>query len=348
MKKHGNSVNTPVSLSYLLIETEDFQFQQNAQARLFSNGKQKCAVLITLQARNINGEIVQLPDDLNANAIPNMQVPGTWTSDKNPPPNGVLKFPENLIPRAGMEDSDTLPAARPNNLQTFRRYISYTSVPEGTTIQFVAQVKVGSTTYVSNQRDVPYGGNGQNGRFNSSFMLRSVEPPQYATYNGGLVVAQSGPDPIFNAQFEGYTYKVWNSYTSLRYPGTSTAIAILPGSILEPNKKISALHHNKGTAFGDSGSSTPIKDVPIEPATNRLGRALNEALKTIGAPRAGSIAIAVAAYSPYNQLFDQRTGYYGVATDVYGNPIKLAVTLTSIQPNREPWTYQLAVEWAGT
>ncbi|MDY7533851.1 hypothetical protein RGV33_19530 [Pseudomonas sp. Bout1] len=340
MKTHDNSVNNAVSLSYLLIETEAFQFQQNAQARLFSNGVQTCVVLITLQARNSNGEVVAIPNDLNVNAVPYTSATGNWVSTMTPAPNGILAFPEHIIPRAEAAHSTPLSGANPENLQTFRRYISYTGIPDGTTIQFAAQVKLGNTTYISNQRDVPYGGEGLNGRFNSSFILRSVQPPHYATYNGGLII--SGPVEVFSGQIGGYTTKVRNSYASLRYPGTSTAINIHSGSTSAAD---SSLHDNKATAFGDAGSTVAKKNIPT---TNRLGQALNQALSTIRDPRAGSIAVAVGMFSQFNELFPARqTSHYGGATDVYGNPIRLAVTLTSIQPNRDPWNYQLSIEWAG-
>lgn len=341
MIKHDDSVNNAVSLSYLLIETEAFQFQQNAQARLFSNGVQKCVVLITLQARNSNGEVVTLPDDLNVNAVPYTSSTGTWISNMTPAPNGVLAFPEHLTPLTEAAPSETASTAKPENLQTFRRYISYTNISEGATNQFAALVKLGNTTYISNQRDVPYGGEGQNGRFNSSFILRSVQPPHYATYNGGLII--SGPVEVFSEQIGGYTTKVRNSYASLRYPGTSTAINILPGATSTAD---SSLHDNKATALGDAGSTVAKKNIPT---TNRLGQALNQALSTIRQPRAGSIAVAVGMFSQFNELFPARqTSHYSGATDVYGNPIRLAITLTSIQPNRDPWNYQLSIEWAGS
>jgi hypothetical protein len=257
-----------------------------------------------------------------------------------PAPAGILPFPEHLIAAADTELSDKSYGARPTNFQQFRRYIRYTNIPEGTTNQFAAQVKLGSVTYISNQRDVPYGGSGENGRFNSSFRLRSVLPPEYATYNGGLVISEAVE--VFSGVIENFTTKVRNSYASLRYPGTSTAINIHSGSTSAAD---SSLHDNKATAFGDGGSTVAKKNIPN---TNRLGKALNQALSTIRQPRAGSIAVAVGMFSQFNELFPARqTSHYSGATDVYGNPIRLAVTLTSIQPNRDPWNYQLSIEWAG-
>ena len=348
MKKPNDTV--PASISYLLIETEAFQSQQNAQARVFSNGIQKCVVLITLQARNRNGEVVEFPDDLTkVNAVPHRQATGTWVSNKTPAPHGILPFPENTIPQTKEEHSKKASAEKhsaavsakaPKNVQTFRRYISYTGIPEGTTNQFAAQVVIGNTTYTtkSTRSDVPYGGDGLNGEFKSSFILRSVQPPQYATRNGGLII--SGPIEVFSGQIGGYTTKVNNYYASLRYPGTSTAINIHPTT--SGSTDDSSLHYNKATAFGDAGSTVAKKDIPN---TNRLGQALNQALSTIREPRAGSIAVAVGAFSQYNESFlAQQTSHYSGATDVYGNPIRLAVTLTSTRPNLNPWKYELSFE----
>ncbi|MHC8328981.1 hypothetical protein [Pseudomonas sp. LB1P83] len=287
--------NEPVSISYLLIETAAFQGQQDAQARVFANGVQKCFALITVQARNSNGEVVTLPDDVNINVVPYTSASGNWVSDRTPPAAGILQFPEQMIASADSESSFDLPVARPDSFQQFVRYVSYKDIPEGSVIQFAARVKLPNVEYVSNHRDVAYGGAGENGRFNSSFRLKSVKPPQYASYNGGLVVTE--PAEVFSETIEGYTAKVQNLYISLRYPGTSIPMAIHSSSSSAAD---SSLHENKATAFGDPGSGAAKKNIP---ATHQLGRSLNQALSTIRQPRAGAIALAVAMYARITEFF---------------------------------------------
>lgn len=340
MESHDNSTTNAVSISYLLIETEAFEFQQNALARVFANGIQKCVVLITVQARDSNNQTVTIPDDLNVNVVPYTTATGNWVSNMTPPASGFQPFPEHLNTHAETESTNAPPVVRPEDVQVFRRYVSYTAVPDGSVNQFAAQVKLPNVTYVSNHRDVPYGGAGQNSRFNSAFRLRSVQPPQYATYNGGLLI--SGPVEVFSGVIESYTTKVQNWYASLRYPGTSTAVAIHTGS---SGSADSSLDENKATAFGDAGSATAKKNVP---STNQLGRALNTALSTIRQPRAGSIAVAVGMYARVSEYFPARQiSHYQGAMDVYGNPLRLAITLTSDRAHRDPWVYQLSIDWAG-
>jgi hypothetical protein len=338
--KRPVQTSSAVSLSYLLIETEAFQSAQDAQARVFANGVQKCVALITVQARNSNGEVVTLQDDLNINVVPYTSATGNWVSSSTPAAAGILPFPEQMIASADIERFPGAPASRPESYQQFRRYISYKDIPDGSVIQFAARVKLPNVEYTSNQRDVPYGGAGQNGRFNSSIRLKSVKSPAYASYNGGLVVTE--PAEVFSGLIEGYTAKVENLYLSLRYPGTSTPVNIHSSS---STAAASSLHENKATAFGDSGSSTAKKNVP---ATNQIGRAMNQALSTIRQPRAGAIALAVAMYSRITEFFTARqTSHYTNGMDVYGNPLRFAVTLTSDRPLRDPWVYQMSIEWDG-
>lgn len=329
------------SISYLLIETEAFQGVQDAQARVFANGVQKCVALITVQARNSNGEVVTLPDDLNINVVPYTSATGNWVSNSTPAAAGILPFPEQLIASGDIENSPGAPASLPESYQQFRRYISFKDIPDGSVIQFAARVKLPSVEYISNQRDVPYGGAGQNGRYNSSIRLKSVKSPAYASYNGGLVVTE--PAEVFSGLIDERTAKVQNRYLSLRYPGTSTSVNIHSSS---STAAASSLHDNKATAFGDPGSSTAKKNVP---ATNKTGRAMNQALSTIRQPRAGAIALAVAMDSLITEFFTARqTSHYTNGMDVYGNPLRFAVTLTSVHPLRNPWEYQISIEWDGT
>ncbi|MGE8177956.1 hypothetical protein [Pseudomonas fluorescens] len=337
----ASGVNNAFTLSYLLVEPESIQGQQDAQVRVFANGVQACVALITVQARDGNGEVVLLPDDLNINIVPYTTAPGGWVSDDAPPAEGYLPFPEQMIASVDTVSFSALSVEQPGSFQQFRRYVRYKSVSDGSVIQFAARVKLPGVEYVSNQRDVPYGGSGQKGRFNSSFRLKSVRPPQYASYNGGLVVTE--PTEVLSEVIEGYTAKVQNSYITLRYPGTAIPIAIHLGSSSAAD---SSLHENKATAFGDPGSGTAKKSIP---ATDQLGRSLNQALSTIRQPRAGAIALAVAMYSRITEFFPARqVSHYTSGTDVYGNPLRFAVTLTSDRPHRDPWVYRLSIEWAGT
>ncbi|EJN34857.1 hypothetical protein [Pseudomonas sp. GM80] len=339
-KSRFQSVNNAVSVTYLLVEVEPFQGYENAQARVFANGVQKCVALITLQARNSNGEIVSLADDLNVNIVPYTSASGSWNSDRNPPVTGVLPFPEQTIASTNSQSLSRMAVEHPDNTQQFRRYISYTGVPDGTVNQFAAQVQLPGTKYISNHRDAPYGGAGQNGRFNSSFRLKALAPPVYASYNGGLLL--SDPVEVFSGPLEGYTAKVHNRYLSLRLPGTSTPVNIHPQSSTPAD---SSLHDNKATAFGDPGSAIAKKNVP---AGNQLGLSMNQALAAIRQPRSGAIAIAVGMYSRVSELFPVRQAcYYSSGMDVYGNPLRFAATLASEYPLRDPWLYQLSVEWAG-
>jgi len=331
---------TAVSLSYLLVETEAFQGQQDPQARVFANGVQKCVVYITVQARNSDSEVVKLPDDMNINIVPYTSASGNWVSDRTPAAAGILSFPEQIIASAKNESSSGLPIVEPDSFQRVVRYVSYKDIPDGSVIKFAAKVKLPGVEYISNQRDVPYGGEGQNGRVNSSFRLKSVKSPQYASHNGGLVVTE--PTEVFSELIEGFTTKVQNLYLSLRYPGTTNPIGIHSASSSAAD---SSLHDNKATAFGDAGSATAKKNVP---ATNQLGRSLNQALSTIRQPRAGAIALAVAMYSRVAELFPARqTSHYTAGKDVYGNPFRFAVILTSDHPQRDPFDYRLSIEWAG-
>ncbi|MHC8388495.1 hypothetical protein ACYZTM_10770 [Pseudomonas sp. MDT2-39-1] len=336
-----SSINSAVTVSYLLIEAQPFQGQQDAQARLFANAVQKCVALITLQARNSNGEVVSLPDDFNVSIVPYTSAPDGWVTSDVPQVEGVLPFPEQMIASAYEVSPPVLSAERPDSPQQFRRYISYQDIPDGSVIQFAARVKLSNVEYISNQRDVPYGGSGENGRFNSSFRLKSVKPPQYASYNGGLLVTE--PAEVFSGAIEGFTTKVQNLYISLRYPGTSVPVAIHSSTSSAAD---SSLHDNKATAFGDPGSAVAKKNIP---STNQLGRSLNQALSTIRQPRSGAIAIAVAMYARITESFQARQlSHYTNGMDVYGNPFRFAVTLKSVTPHRDPWVYQFAIEWAGT
>jgi hypothetical protein len=340
MENNIKGLNSAVSISYFLVESESYQGVQDAQSRVFANGVQKCVVLITVQARNSNQEVVSIPDDLNVNVIPYTAASGDWESSMSPGPSGILPFPEQLIASDNAERPSKLPVEHPANVQQFRRYVSYKDISDGSIIQFAARVKLLTTEYICNQRDVSYGGTGQNGRFNSSFRLKSVKPPQYASYNGGLVLSE--PVEVFSGLIESYTAKVQNRYLSLRYPGTSIPVIIHPESSTGVD---SSLHENKATAFGDPGSATAKKNVP---AQNRLGRVLNSALSTIRQPRSGAIAVAVAMYSQINEFFPARqTSNYTAGMDVYGNPLRFLFTLTSDRPHRDPWVYQLGIEWAG-
>lgn len=351
MKTNDNSATNAVSVSYLLIETEAFEYRENAQARLFANNIQTCVVLITAVGRNSNGEVVPIPDNANVSVVPYTSAPGGWTSNSTPAPLNIQPFPEH-INTSTKTAKNAVPAqdARPEHVQVFRRYIRYQGVPDATTIQFAAQVKVGTTTYVSNQRDVPYGGAGQNGRYNSSFRLKSVRPPEYATYNGGLQV--TGPVEVFNGLVDDYTTKIDNWYASLRYPGTSVPVAVLssPGGA-----NASSLHENKATAFGDAGNTAAKKNIPrTKPGGGSLpvGVALDKALNPIRQTRTGVVVVAVGMFARVNvnDYFPtgKQSSVYTGAQDVYGNPVNLAVTLTSTNALHNPWHYQLSVDWAGT
>ncbi|WP_236194098.1 hypothetical protein [Pseudomonas glycinae] len=336
-----SEVNEADRLSYLLIELDSSQGQQNAQARVFSNGVQKCAVLITLQARNANGEVVTIADDSNVNVVEYTSSEAGWWSNADPSPAGVLPFPETMIPYvAGFDNGIEAEAVSlPQSYQQFRRYVSYDDVPDGTVIQFAAKVKLSGVEYVSNQRDVPYGGAGEGGRFNSSFRLKSVQPLRYTVANGGLLV--SDPTEVFSGLINGFTAKVQNTYMTLRYPGSTIPIAILPGSSTAAD---SSLHENKATAFGDPGSAVAKKNIP---ATDQLGQSLNQALATIRQPRPGAIAVAVAMYARIVDFFPVRQiSRYDGAMDVYGNPLRFTVELISDRPERNPWVYQLTTDSA--
>lgn len=329
----SSDMRQAVTLSYLLIEPEYFQGQQDPQARVYSNNVQTSVVLITVQARNINGEVVTLPDDLNTNVIPYTAASGNWDSTMTPSPAGIQPFPEQY--------AATFPTstAHPQNYQQFRRYIRYQNVPEGTVNQFAAQVKIGNVTFTTNNRDVQYGGAGQNGRFNSSFRLRSVKPLQYTLSNGGLVV--TAPIEVSSAPIEGFTVKVHNRYISLRHPGTSSSVSFYAGSSTAAG---SSLHDNKATALGNPGSAVAQKNIPNN---NQLGRALNQALTPLLQTRGDSLIVAVAMYARVSELFAPRqTSYYTNGVDVYGNSLEFFITLMSQYPQRGPYDYSMDIDSA--
>ncbi|RON52337.1 hypothetical protein BK666_02910 [Pseudomonas frederiksbergensis] len=328
-----------VSLSYLLVETEAFQGQQDASARIFANGVQKCVALITLQAIDSNGIVTLLPDNLDINIVPYTVASGNWVSNAIAPAAGFLPFPEQ---RASAEDAKGLHESLsvvPTNYQQFRRYVTYNQMPEGTVIRFAARVKLpNGVEYITNA-PVQYGGEGQNGRFNSSFQLRSVEPLQYTPQNNGLVVSEYEES---SEVIEGFTTRVHKRNISLRYPGTSTIVNFHPSSDTAPD---SSLHDNKATAFGNPGLVVLKKDIP---ANNQLGRALNKALETILQPQSGAITVVVGMYARVAESFPARqVSYYTKGLDVYGNPLRFIVSLTSSNPQRDPWVYTLNIGWAG-
>ncbi|QLL10864.1 hypothetical protein [Pseudomonas chlororaphis] len=347
VSKPADERNTAVTLSYLLVEAEHFQGQQNATARLYANGTQKSTALITLVARNAFNEVVTLPPNTSIEIIPYGSFVGLWPSDGTPPAAGFLPFDESL-PGLIHEPVSTVHEAATKDeeggdvlSQTFRRYIRNVNNPAFLTEKFAVQVTLGTTVFRTNHLDVEYGGNGENGRFNSSFQLRSVEPTRYTLGMGGLHISDS--TEVYSQSVDGYTAKVLNYKVALRHPATGRAVAFHASSNITAD---SSHNGNKATAFGAPGSAVSKKNIPATPS--RLASALNNhALSTIMSPSADRITVAVGMWSRVSERFATRqTSYCRGAVDVYGNPVNLRVELisTPVDEGRDPWKYSISID----
>lgn len=325
------------TLSYFLIEADAFRGQQNAKAHLFANGRQKSKVIITLQARNSYGEVVLLPVG-GLEIIPYITAPGGWVSGTQPPETGILPYDEGTV-RSGKTSKKKHTDS--NDYQTFVRYLHLEpSVDARTVFKFAARIRVQSRVWTTNNLDVPYGGQGEGGRFNSSVQIEAVEPTQYRVGHG-LVVSR--PVVVFqgaSSEAGGRAARVENTYVTLQNPRTANVVKI--HSMQQPAYG-SSLHLNKATCIGAPNSTA---STPTIVGSTEMMMAYYDLLSPLRSPR-DAICIAVGMIAYFNVVLKRLQQSYTYGMDVYGNRFDLSVHLHSEDPNasnQAPWGYTLTVE----
>ncbi|QLL10860.1 hypothetical protein [Pseudomonas chlororaphis] len=347
-----------VTLSYLLLKAENFQSQENATARVYGNGNQASELLVEVEARDANGQVTNLPVGTVVELIPYTTNRGNWTP--KPGLNGYKRFNESF-PNSEIAEGTTPPddgAAtlspatndglssveitttsksewRPTEMSdgdtVWRQSISL-FLASGNTIEitdrFAVRVRFpNEVSFSSNHPDVPYGGAGQNGRFNSSVYLRSVVPPRYTIANGGLALdIVEFDDPIYIAVIK-------NHYITLKHPTTKTPIEF--NKVDYSPGPISAYH---ALVYGDEVLVVVVSGMQIPSRPNELSEDLPNSFpvnkkyfreRGLVGQRPNTIVYSVLGGLELLPLMtpSKRNSLCSVV-DEYGNSFKLTVSLT--------------------
>ncbi|GAB3629504.1 hypothetical protein PTE30175_01208 [Pandoraea terrae] len=159
----------------------------NPTAKVFANGRQQVHIEVHIDARDADGVHVDLPSDFVNNISlfsydksTDINFIGGWKSSrikdiydpfpvsKNEAPGEVVFEPESYG-ASGVESKNTL--------NIFSLWATTTSL-EALRISAVARLASGAE-YQTNHRDVPAGGEGHQGKFNSSVTVQPVRPEVY-------------------------------------------------------------------------------------------------------------------------------------------------------------------------
>ncbi|MGG5290648.1 hypothetical protein [Pseudomonas shirazensis] len=307
-----------VTLSYLLVESEAFTGHNDATASLYANGKQHSTVLVTLQARDSNGEAVGLPSNAKVELIPYVGAySGTWKVTNASSDFEV--FPERTAVVQAI-------APDPQN-QQFKLYIYNNNATTSTlSDRFAVQVTWGGLAFRTNHPDVEYGGSGDAGKFNSSFKLQSVPAQKYR-------VSEAPAQEIFRGTVNGFTGSLKRVALTLTHPTTGQPARLYASA---PVTNFASTHHNKvasGVYFNSIKAAIPNLPASLSSATHELFKKYT--------PTPEDYSILISAWSRVDDTFTAREqSVFSGPLDVYGNPVSLNVHLVS-ERTTEPAYWEL-------
>ncbi|VVP99012.1 hypothetical protein PS914_03877 [Pseudomonas fluorescens] len=361
------------TISYLLFEQQQFQGKENAVARLYNNQRQVSEFLITLEARDEHGQIAVVPDETLIEIIPFSNLQGRWPAATGPHVRGYLPFDESVI----FDEADSaesfasscsaeavspdkfLPLTKPElhtiqssdalliQRKTFKRYLTNDENPGTMQDRFAVRVRLpgSSTTYASNNEDVPYGGSGQNGRFYSSVYLRSVAQPHYTVGNGGLV------ENVEEIRYHDAYWYAYNHYIGFNLPGTVRPVAIkhTEPSIVTTTFRVYDFRRSSGKAYYSIlvGIRTPENPNHLgywHPSNwnDDAGRWLttNGYVK----PSSDRLVFVVSGLVPTENTLTGRGQTSLMVFDVYGNSRAILIGVDLINPESNNPTYRLRLD----
>lgn len=308
MKPTSSPAGQAVTLSYLLIESASFSGREDATASLYANGNQQSRIIVTLEARDSEGQATELPLYAQIELIPySAQHAGMWKVSRSS--YGYEEFPE----RSAVVNPSTDSVER----KSYTFYVSNIN-PETSTLtdRFAVKVTWGDVEFRSNYAGVPYGGNGKDGEFNSSVQLHSVPAQKYR-------VTQGPAEEVFRDLTNDYTGVLTRIPLTITHPTTGQAGQF--NTRRGPNTSFASLDHNKAAvgAFRD----WLVPAIPDKP--ERLTRAIQSLISRIRSAE-NEYSIFVACWARTAELFTSRqSSLFQGPHDIYGNPVTITITLVS-------------------
>ncbi|MBY8954153.1 hypothetical protein J1G36_19860 [Pseudomonas carnis] len=362
------------TISYLLLEQQQFQGRENATARLYNNRRQVSEFLITLEARDEHGQVTVVPDGTTVEIIPFIALRGRWPAKTGPHEKGYLPFDESFTvqeidssppPQSyrpeSVAPSQFLPAPTPEPLtlyspdgtqtqrKVFKRYLTNDANPGGMVDRFAVRVRLPGTSvdYTSRNEDVPYGGAGQNGRFYSSVYLRSVTQNYYTAGNGGLV------ETVEQVRYHSQYWYTYNHYIGFNLPGTARAIAI---KHVEHDDEwfiwnIYDLRHGSGKAYFSLLVGVREPDKPnflwyTYPSNwnDQAGQWLRE--NGYFKPSTDRLVFVVSGVVPTSNSLVRNSSKEFTTFDAFGNSQRFKSSVALLDPENDSTRYSLRIEEA--